>query len=243
MWAGGRIAFRAPLRHRRGADAPLDASPTCEKRGQERRRWYSCACSHEIARMPAAPRSSKNTTSSIAKCRSPAMPPRRGPPPTSSSAPRHADPVLLFRYSALTFNGHRIHYDLRYVTRGRGLSGPDRARSADRDVAAGPAARASARRQRRSASRSGAAPAVRHRAVHGVRQGPTADAAALWARGDDGALAMEAAATLAEDEGGQPKRSCRHPRRRARAVPRVSRRVLPQGRRRARAIPKRSSTR
>ncbi len=26
------------------------------------------------------------------------------------------DPVLLFRYSALTFNGHRIHYDRDYVT-------------------------------------------------------------------------------------------------------------------------------
>ena len=27
-----------------------------------------------------------------------------------------ADDVLLFRYSALTFNGHRIHYDRKYVT-------------------------------------------------------------------------------------------------------------------------------
>jgi 3-methylfumaryl-CoA hydratase len=27
-----------------------------------------------------------------------------------------ADPVLLFRYSALTFNGHRIHYDRTYAT-------------------------------------------------------------------------------------------------------------------------------
>ena len=26
------------------------------------------------------------------------------------------DPVLLFRYSALTFNSHRIHYDIEYVT-------------------------------------------------------------------------------------------------------------------------------
>ncbi|MBT3659561.1 MAG: acyl-CoA dehydrogenase [Rhodospirillaceae bacterium] len=26
------------------------------------------------------------------------------------------DPVMLFRYSALTFNGHRIHYDLKFVT-------------------------------------------------------------------------------------------------------------------------------
>lgn len=28
----------------------------------------------------------------------------------------HADPVLLFRYSALTFNSHRIHYDRTYAT-------------------------------------------------------------------------------------------------------------------------------
>jgi 3-methylfumaryl-CoA hydratase len=28
----------------------------------------------------------------------------------------HPDDVLLFRYSALTFNGHRIHYDRRYAT-------------------------------------------------------------------------------------------------------------------------------
>ena len=28
----------------------------------------------------------------------------------------HTDPLLLFRYSALTFNGHRIHYDYPYVT-------------------------------------------------------------------------------------------------------------------------------
>lgn len=28
----------------------------------------------------------------------------------------HPDPVLLFRYSALTFNGHRIHYDRSYAT-------------------------------------------------------------------------------------------------------------------------------
>jgi 3-methylfumaryl-CoA hydratase len=31
--------------------------------------------------------------------------------------------VLLFRYSALTFNGHRIHYDRRYVTEVEGYPG------------------------------------------------------------------------------------------------------------------------
>jgi len=33
------------------------------------------------------------------------------------------DDVLLFRYSALTFNGHRIHYDRRYVTQIEGYPG------------------------------------------------------------------------------------------------------------------------
>ncbi len=44
-------------------------------------------------------------------------------PPPGKPAPQSAvwqrsltgDPVMLFRYSALTFNGHRIHYDLDYV--------------------------------------------------------------------------------------------------------------------------------
>ena len=31
--------------------------------------------------------------------------------------------MLLFRYSALTFNGHRIHYDRRYVTEVEGYPG------------------------------------------------------------------------------------------------------------------------
>jgi 3-methylfumaryl-CoA hydratase len=34
-----------------------------------------------------------------------------------------ADPVLLFRYSAVTFNGHRIHYDRDYTTAEEGYPG------------------------------------------------------------------------------------------------------------------------
>ena len=33
------------------------------------------------------------------------------------------DPVMLFRYSAVTFNGHRIHYDRKYVTEEEGYPG------------------------------------------------------------------------------------------------------------------------
>ena len=46
------------------------------------------------------------------------------PPPVAQHRESHmADPVLLFRYSALTFNGHRIHYDRDYVTRVEGYPG------------------------------------------------------------------------------------------------------------------------
>jgi 3-methylfumaryl-CoA hydratase len=46
------------------------------------------------------------------------------PPPAAQHRETHiADNVLLFRYSALTFNGHRIHYDRDYVTRVEGYPG------------------------------------------------------------------------------------------------------------------------
>jgi len=53
-------------------------------------------------------------------------------PKTSSGEPMVAGdwreavtptPTLLFRYSAVTFNGHRIHYDWPYVTETEGYSG------------------------------------------------------------------------------------------------------------------------
>ena len=47
------------------------------------------------------------------------------PAPTGETFSREIvpDPVLLFRYSALTFNGHRIHYDRTYVTEVEGYPG------------------------------------------------------------------------------------------------------------------------
>lgn len=47
------------------------------------------------------------------------------PAPTDSQWTRHVEPddVLLFRYSALTFNGHRIHYDRKYATEVEGYPG------------------------------------------------------------------------------------------------------------------------
>jgi 3-methylfumaryl-CoA hydratase len=50
-------------------------------------------------------------------------PAKAAPPPAQHRESHMADPVLLFRYSALTFNGHRIHYDRDYVTRVEGYPG------------------------------------------------------------------------------------------------------------------------
>lgn len=58
-------------------------------------------------------------------------PKQDAPPPRMLEAPEEAgktvdispDPVLLFRYSALTFNSHRIHYDADYVRDVEGYPG------------------------------------------------------------------------------------------------------------------------
>jgi 3-methylfumaryl-CoA hydratase len=52
-----------------------------------------------------------------------APPPKNAPATATWQRKWVPDDVLLFRYSALTFNGHRIHYDRRYVTEVEGYPG------------------------------------------------------------------------------------------------------------------------
>ena len=49
--------------------------------------------------------------------------PRAAPPIAAWQRSIVPDEVLLFRYSALTFNGHRIHYDRRHATQAEGYPG------------------------------------------------------------------------------------------------------------------------
>jgi 3-methylfumaryl-CoA hydratase len=53
----------------------------------------------------------------------PPQPPQPAPGKAVWSRVVTPDPVMLFRYSALTFNGHRIHYDSPYVTQVEGYPG------------------------------------------------------------------------------------------------------------------------
>lgn len=54
-----------------------------------------------------------------------APPPKPMAPPATAAFSREVnpDPVLLFRFSALTFNGHRIHYDRDYAVNEEGYPG------------------------------------------------------------------------------------------------------------------------
>jgi 3-methylfumaryl-CoA hydratase len=108
------------------------------------------------------------------------------------------DDVLLFRYSALTFNGHRIHYDRKYVTEVEGypgliVHGPliatlllDLLRWQKPDARV---ARFEFRAMRPLFD-------IHPFSVHGD---PTPDGTSvrLWARSHDGAQAMDATAVLA----------------------------------------------
>lgn len=109
------------------------------------------------------------------------------------------DPVLLFRYSALTFNGHRIHYDHPYVTAIEGYPGL---------VVHGPLQATLmldlVRRQRPEAKVRGfsfraLSPVFADRPLAvGGRPAGSGGTVALWVANDSGALAMEGEAMLAE---------------------------------------------
>ncbi|MDR2188096.1 MAG: MaoC family dehydratase N-terminal domain-containing protein [Azonexus sp.] len=128
------------------------------------------------------------------------------PLPAPQAAPAKAvwrreiypDPVLLFRYSALTFNGHRIHYDLPYAI---GVEHyPER-------VVHGPLIATLLLDLLRREAPQQRVMAFSFRAVRPLFQGapfhvcgqPASDGktAHLWAQDADGGLAMDATAELA----------------------------------------------
>jgi 3-methylfumaryl-CoA hydratase len=102
------------------------------------------------------------------------------------------DDVLLFRYSALTFNGHRIHYDRRYVTEVEGYPGLIVHGPLLATLLAGLGGRQFAGREPRSFTFRALKPVfdLHPFDVCGSRDG--ADAAQLWVRDFEGQRAMAA---------------------------------------------------
>jgi 3-methylfumaryl-CoA hydratase len=102
------------------------------------------------------------------------------------------DEVMLFRYSALTFNGHRIHYDQPYVTGTEGYPGLVM-NGGLTTLLTLELARASARSPLASVASRNVRPLFVNRPISFGGE-PTADGmkAKLWAADDTGALALTA---------------------------------------------------
>lgn len=121
MWAGGRVQFHQPLRVGTPAERRSTILDIQEKQGrtgallfftvQHQYLQHGQLCVSEeqdvVYRAPTPPK----LEGSIAV---PAAQWDQTIDPTT---------VALFRYSAVTFNGHRIHYDLDYVTKQEGYPG------------------------------------------------------------------------------------------------------------------------
>ena len=198
MWAGGRLQFGAPLRIADSVRRTSTIADVSMKDGRSGPLVF-VRVRHEITSSSGG---SLTEEHDIVYRGAPApgeSAPLPKPAPASAVWRRDVTPddVLLFRYSALTFNSHRIHYDRRYVTEIEGYPGL---------VVHGPLiATLIADLLRRHATRP--MRAFNFRAVSplfdtapfAICGAPSADgtSARLWAQNASGGLAMEADATFA----------------------------------------------
>ncbi len=124
MWAGGRVRFPGELRIGDAVTRTSTISAIEEKTGGSGRLVF-VTVRHEIAGPDGVAVSEEQDIVYRGTEGSAVKPAPAAPPPPVGAARREVRPdaVLLFRYSALTGNGHRIHYDLDYVTRVEGYPG------------------------------------------------------------------------------------------------------------------------
>lgn len=126
MWAGSRFEFIEPLRVGDAARRVSTIENVASKQGRSGPLVFVTVRHEVFTNDAAAPalREWHDIVYRAAKQPGEAEPAPQ-PAPTDAQFARELTPddVLLFRYSALTFNGHRIHYDRRYVTEVEGYPG------------------------------------------------------------------------------------------------------------------------
>jgi 3-methylfumaryl-CoA hydratase len=117
MWAGGRLTFHRPLRVGVALRRRSEILKVAEKTGSAGRMVF-VTVRHEVSMPEGLAVTEEQDIVYIA------MPDRFSPPPPVAAPERPVweeaiamDTVRLFRFSAMTFNAHRIHYDLDYAQR------------------------------------------------------------------------------------------------------------------------------
>jgi 3-methylfumaryl-CoA hydratase len=126
MWAGGSLSFHDDLRIGDSVTRRSKVADVTAKAGRSGPLVFVTIV-HEIETARGLAISERQDI----VYRQPSPPGATAAPPAASAPPREADfsqamdatSVLLFRYSALTFNSHRIHYDADYARKVEGYPG------------------------------------------------------------------------------------------------------------------------
>lgn len=195
MWAGGRFKFHRPIPLGAAVVKKSTIKDIVEKDGRSGKLCFVTVL-HELFDGDDLALSEEHD---IVYREDPAP---DAPTPVPRAAPMDAEvseeitpsQVLLFRYSALTFNGHRIHYDVDYAREVEGYNGLVFHGPLTATLLVDLACRTYERQPKEFSFRgltpiAGMAPFR----IEGRRNGDTVD---LWARLHDGAMAMTAQATF-----------------------------------------------
>jgi 3-methylfumaryl-CoA hydratase len=124
MWAGGRLAFQQPLKVEGEATRGSQVKSVSAKHGATGPLVF-VTVRHELTQAGAVCVTEEHDIvyREMPQPGAAAPAPKMAPVEAAWERSIVPDPVLLFRYSALTFNGHRIHYDRSYVTEVEGYPG------------------------------------------------------------------------------------------------------------------------
>jgi 3-methylfumaryl-CoA hydratase len=126
MWAGGQLAFRTPIRVGDHVERTSTIEDVKTKTGRTGALVF-VKVRHDVlvdgASEPVLVERHDIVYRDAKRADDPEPAPRKAPDGAVWTRQIVPDDVLLFRYSALTFNGHRIHYDRRYATGVEGYPG------------------------------------------------------------------------------------------------------------------------
>ena len=125
MWAGGEIDYRRDLRIGDVIERRSRIGEVSLKQGSMGPLCF-VAVHHDYADAHGIAIRERHDIVYRGETTAPAAPPIKAPPETPPGehvSAIHLTPVHLFRYSALTFNGHRIHYDRPYAMAVEGYGG------------------------------------------------------------------------------------------------------------------------
>lgn len=125
MWAGSRITFHLPLQVGDAISRHSTVRSLSEKSGSTGRLLF-VEVEHEYRRADGALLLSEQQSIVYREAQGAAKAPERDEellPRAGIKRTLTPDEVMLFRYSAVTFNSHRIHYDLPYARDVEGYAG------------------------------------------------------------------------------------------------------------------------